>query len=117
MGRAMTVAELLNETQRLGIELAAHGDRLRYHPRSAMTPDLAERLRKHKAELLVALRTGSDRSDTEGIGHNGWPPTPDGWTRSHWIDRLRQLAGRCEPYVLDRATWLRSWSDFLEEGN
>ena len=28
----------------------------RYRPRWALTPDLAERLRAHKAELLAALR-------------------------------------------------------------
>ena len=40
-------AELLVEVSRLGIELVAHGDRLRYRPRRALTPDLAERLTEY----------------------------------------------------------------------
>ena len=50
------VATLLIEMTRRGIEIVAHGDRLRYRPRSAMTPDLAERVRHHKTELLDILR-------------------------------------------------------------
>ena len=40
---------------RLGIRIEAHGDRLRYSPRSAVTPDLADRMKAHKAELLAIL--------------------------------------------------------------
>ncbi len=49
------LTNLLIDLARLGIRLEAHGDRLRYHPRSALTPDLAEQLRTHKAELLAVL--------------------------------------------------------------
>ena len=59
----MSAAELMVDLIRLGIRLEAHGDRLRYHPRSAMTPDLAERLRTHKAELLVILRPKAPEVD------------------------------------------------------
>ena len=52
----MSAAELLANLTRLGIEVVAHEDGLRYRPRSAVTPDLAERLRTHKAELLAILR-------------------------------------------------------------
>jgi hypothetical protein len=52
----MSAAHLLADVARLGVRLEAHGDRLRYHPRSAVTPDLAERMKAHKAELLVLLR-------------------------------------------------------------
>ena len=51
----MSAAELLTDLTRLGIEVVAHKDRLRYRPQSALTPDLAERLRTHKAELLAIL--------------------------------------------------------------
>lgn len=51
----MTAAELLDDLNRLGIEVAVHGYRLRYRPRSAVTPKLVERLRAHKPELLALL--------------------------------------------------------------
>ena len=41
---------------RLGVHIEAHGDRLKYLPRSAVTPDLAERMKAHKGELLAILR-------------------------------------------------------------
>ena len=49
------VAVLLVELARRGIELRAAGDRLRYHPRSAMTSDLADRLTAHRGDLLAIL--------------------------------------------------------------
>lgn len=53
-----------------GIRLEAHGDRLRYHPRSAITPDLVDRLRDHKAELLAILRPDAAEVDTsKGVGN------------------------------------------------
>lgn len=56
----MSVARLMTDLTRLGIRIEAHGDRLRYSPRSAMTPDLADRLKAHKAELLSILRGGDE---------------------------------------------------------
>jgi hypothetical protein len=52
----MSAVHLLADVAQRGITLEARGDRLRYHPRSALTPDLAERLKAHKAELLALLR-------------------------------------------------------------
>ena len=52
----MTVVELLAEFGRLGIRLEAQGERLRFHPRSAMTSELLSRLKAHKGELLTLLR-------------------------------------------------------------
>ena len=49
-------AAMLAEAMRRGIELRADGGRLRYRPRSAMTADLAGRLRACKGELLVMLQ-------------------------------------------------------------
>lgn len=46
----------MNDLARLGIRIEAHGDRLRYSPRSAVTPDLADRMKAHKGELLALLR-------------------------------------------------------------
>lgn len=45
--------DLLADLAQHGIELQPHCDAIRYRPRSAMTPDLLERLRAHKAEVLA----------------------------------------------------------------
>jgi hypothetical protein len=52
----MSAADLLLDLSRVGIRLEAHGERLRYFPRSALTPDLLDRLKAHKADLLAVLR-------------------------------------------------------------
>lgn len=67
----MTARELLDALARQGVTVEAHGDRLRYSPREAVTPDLLERLREHKAELLALLRPPGRRL----IGC-GFPPRP-----------------------------------------
>ena len=51
----MTATAILGELQRLGVSLEVVGDRLRYRPREAVTPDLVEALRKQKGELLKVL--------------------------------------------------------------
>lgn len=55
----MNANNLLTDLTRLGILLEAQGDRLRYWPRSAVTPDLAKCMTSHKGELLAIL-TGSE---------------------------------------------------------
>lgn len=55
----MTAAALLDELRGLGIELQAHGDRLRFRPRSAVTDELLARLQAHKGELLEMLHGGN----------------------------------------------------------
>ncbi|WP_146449869.1 TubC N-terminal docking domain-related protein [Bythopirellula polymerisocia] len=47
----------MTDLSRLGIRIEAHGDRLRYSPRLAVTPDLAERMKAHKSELLEILQS------------------------------------------------------------
>ena len=56
----MSVPALMADLARLGVRLEAHGDRLRYSPRSAVTPELAARMKSHKAELLAILRPQTD---------------------------------------------------------
>ena len=56
----MSVANLIADLDRLEIQLEAHGDRLRYSPRSAVTPELAQRMKDHKCELLTILQPASD---------------------------------------------------------
>ncbi len=56
---------LLAELRGRGITLQAHGDKLRYRPRDQMTPDLIERLKAHKDDVLAILAacSGTDQSN------------------------------------------------------
>jgi hypothetical protein len=57
--------------------LEAHGERLRYYPRSALTPDLLDRLKAHKAELLAMLRPApSTEAEPEIATHRPVPKLP-----------------------------------------
>lgn len=52
----MTAAALLRDLVRLGVVLRVEGDRLKVHvPKGVLTPDLVDRLRAHKAEVLDIL--------------------------------------------------------------
>jgi len=54
----MTAAALLAKLRQRGVELWADGGRLCYRaPRGALTPELVEVVRAHKAELVAALRS------------------------------------------------------------
>lgn len=53
--RTDPAVELLAELAALGIQLEVDGERLRFRPRERVTAELAERMRAHKAELLVEL--------------------------------------------------------------
>ncbi len=55
----MSAAQLMNELAQRGIRIEASGDRLRYSPRSAVTPELADRMKAHKGELVTILRSMS----------------------------------------------------------
>ncbi|MEW6457620.1 MAG: hypothetical protein AB1441_00900 [Bacillota bacterium] len=58
----MNVNELIWELQRRGITLEPAGDKLRWRgPKGAMTPELLDQLRDHKAEVLGLLQQGPDR--------------------------------------------------------
>ena len=56
----MSAAQLMTDLAQFGIRIEAQGDRLRYSPRSAVTPDLARRMKAHKGELLAILRPEAD---------------------------------------------------------
>jgi len=81
------VPVLLDELARRGIELRAAGDRLRFRPRSAMTPDLAERFAAHKVELLASLSAADTSVD---------PTVPV----ARFTRQERQLLAGCPPRVL-----------------
>ncbi|HWL93844.1 MAG TPA: hypothetical protein VNT79_09940 [Phycisphaerae bacterium] len=43
------------EARRIGLDLRADGDAIRFRPADRMTPDLAARLKAHKPAILAAL--------------------------------------------------------------
>lgn len=56
----MTLASLLTHLDTAGIALVADGERLRWTaPAGALTPDLRDALRDHKAALLACLKAGA----------------------------------------------------------
>ena len=61
----MNAAQVMTELTQLGIHIEAHGDRLRYSPRSAVTPDLVQRMKAHKAELLTMACDAADEQFEE----------------------------------------------------
>lgn len=70
----MTAAELLAELTRRGVRLEPRGERLRFYPRSPLTPDLIEALKAHKSEMLNLLN-GIDSTQPQLVefGPDGWP--------------------------------------------
>jgi len=55
----------MTDLARLGIRIETHGNRLRYSPRLAVTPDLADRMKAHKGELLAILRPKTEAPDDQ----------------------------------------------------
>jgi TubC N-terminal docking domain len=51
----MLALQVLAEMQRKGVTVVAAGDRLRFHPASALTPELVDGLRENKAFILRTL--------------------------------------------------------------
>lgn len=82
----MSPAEaLLAELVAHGIEVQAHGERLRYHPKAAMTPELVQRVKAHKAELLALLSPATQSP------HPTAPPTESDAVQAEW-DRFLRVA-------------------------
>ena len=52
----MTANQLWDAVARLGIQLEASGDKLRFYPQSAVTAELLAQLQDHKMALLTRLR-------------------------------------------------------------
>ena len=69
MGNDMTLFQLFSELEKRGIQLRAEKDMLAFHPRSAVTPDLEEKLKSYKQELLVIVRNASyiDPQDANSV--------------------------------------------------
>ena len=54
----MNASALVDDLRRRGVEFAAAGDRLRFRPAEAITPQELESLTAHKGEILTLLRGG-----------------------------------------------------------
>ena len=61
----MLVHEILEEVGRRGVSLFPKDDRLRFYLKNALTPELLEELKAHKAEILVVLGEEPVRSAGE----------------------------------------------------
>jgi hypothetical protein len=67
----MSAGALLAELRRRGVEVRARGDQVLYRPRDAVSPELRERLRASKEELLRELC--SDRLLEQFLGDEAIP--------------------------------------------
>jgi hypothetical protein len=56
----MGAPEVLAELSRRGVEVTIEGDRIRFRPQGAVTPDLRAALVEHKADLIRLLGTDDD---------------------------------------------------------
>ncbi len=61
----MLVHEILEEVGRRGVSLFPKGDRIRFYPKNALTRELLEELKLHKAEILIMLGDEPVRSAGE----------------------------------------------------
>lgn len=111
----MSTAELLLEMHRLEIRMEADGERLRYYPRSALTPDLLNLVKAHKAELLAVLRPPPEPASTqpeprcEALGTPRKAVCRCGSTKwrdvlIHGGESVRRDCGRCGRF-LDFPVW------------
>ena len=79
----MSLPQLMTDLAQMGIRIEAHGDRLRYWHRTAVTPDLAEQMKAHKTELLKwaereeywRAMIDEDRKHAQSLS----PPPPCTW--------------------------------------
>ncbi len=71
----LAAAKALSRVRALGVTIVPDGNRLRFHPASALTPELLEELRQHKEGILEILRRRerAQRKDTVTP-----PPPPRG---------------------------------------
>ena len=98
-----TLPALLMDLGRAGIELAAHGDRLRHRP-SILPGDLSARLRMHRAAVLSMLTTGHIPADDDaaythaerlGVADDLDKPTHPG--SPAWLIALAEAMGGAAP--------------------
>ncbi len=107
-------ASIVRTLAQRGIRLAPHGDRLRFHPRSAMTPELVSWLAPRKAELLSWLRAreAAGSENPRRTASQGSPEVPNGLPGSNvepvfWANPCPRLSHTLPtPSV---GEWLAMW--------
>ena len=101
----MTATQILSELARRGVHLEVAGDRLRFRPKEAVTPDLVELLKQRKGEIMAALQSGRPATgDCPGPQQCGGCYPVSGGRRIH------------PPRVSEEWTaWLKKWKP--KEGN
>src|SRR5919107_3911461 len=89
----MSAGAIVEELERLGVELRAVGDDLEYEgPEEAITPELLERLKAHKGNLMRVCRK------TDTVAEEDRNPAETGCTRNTTDPENRKLcAARWEP--------------------
>ena len=63
----VTATEIIQDLRRRGVQLEAVGDRLRFRPREAVTSDLVEALKQHKAEIISTLTAPAVPARVRGL--------------------------------------------------
>ena len=100
----MSAAQVMTDLARLGIRIEADGDRLRYSPRSVVTPDLTRRLKAHKGELMAILRSEAPPEDSEPTCcWCGSTRLVDGKQGRIWCDDCERVAWLVLPNKIIRA--------------
>ena len=90
----MIASSLLVTLTDLGIQLKAHGNRLRYRPRSAVSPALVERMNAHKAELIEALQSKEEHCLRERVAVRDYERNPSLRLRDDSaVDKSRRTSG------------------------
>jgi hypothetical protein len=96
-----SAAQVLVDMGKLGIDVQAQGDVIRFRPRSAMTPALLERLQANKAELMRLLNTETAIAELRRSMERYWkdPAWVSAWElrfkSAQWADfaSLRRVVG------------------------
>lgn len=112
MGELSILADLLAECDAHGVRLLPAGDGglTIDGPRRAMTPDLLDRLKAHKADVLAALRSAPDDTPPPPVatqnaeakptrpvcrcGSTAWRDVP-----IHGGQSVRRDCGRCRRFI------------------
>ena len=65
----MNASQLIRELAEAGVTIAVRGEVLRCTPRERMTPQLLQRVREHKPELLARLEYATDTLNANAVWH------------------------------------------------
>jgi hypothetical protein len=67
----MTATTLLDTLTQRGVEFELHGDKLRFRPMEAISPDEVDLIRQHKTEIMEMLsaKAAPSRPIVEGTEH------------------------------------------------